>query len=819
MTTVHNQIMKRFLFCLFISFFVLTPDAFSQTQNGYVKTRGRLQKDGSILTGERIPDVIIAFQDRNAVRTRRDGTFQVRIPEGVFSISEVSKDGYTLSDPDVLARQYSVTGTPLVLVMESPDKQMDDRLEAERRIRRTLQKRLDEKTLELDQLKEQNRITAEEYRHNIQSLFNEQADNDRLVREMAERYSRIDYDQLDEFNRRVCALILNGELARADSLIKAKGKIEERASAIKLQQDANTKEEAELKRRSRQLEKSKAMVARNIEDLARDCYSKYEIHKLQHQNDSARYYLEVRASLDTTNVDWQVAAASFINEYLSDFDAALNYYRRGISVSLSKSGDGLELPILYNKVANMYYAKEDFENATAYYDLSLKTFRERGLENTHPMASALLEQQRLFLAQGDFEHAKDCIQRAGEIESHLEKIDSMSFVAVYNAAAVYLRKQGDLRQARDTLIKAYGIVERHAGNRDVARGVIPNNIGTLSTELSEYSMSLNYLESALAFYRSIYDEVHPKIATSHNEIGVLYWRLGKADLALNHIKEAVAIDEKVYGIRHTSTAVDYSNLAAIYGQTQQFDLALEYQERAADIFLTVLGEDSDKYARILSEMGVTYFRMKEYDKALDYLRHSMEIKERILEPDHPTLASTYNNFSVILQMVGKDEESLPYKFKSLDINMKRYGATSEQVATDYSNIASAYMDLDRCDEAISYLNNALDIRLSIFGEKHRDVALMYDGLGSAYGKKGDYQESLRYFFKAAETYKEAQGQENADTALILRKIARTYEHMGDKDKTKKYFRDAYEMAKATLGENHRTTKSILAGLEEVSRES
>ncbi len=814
----HMKTRCHYLLLLATLLFV-SQEAFSQTQNGYVKTRGRLQKDGSILPGERIPDAIVAFQDRNAVKTRRDGSFQVRVPEGVFSISEVSKSGYVLSDPDVLARQYTVSGTPLALVMETPDMHADDRLEAERRIRKTLQKKLDEKTLELDQLKEQSRITAEEYRRRIQSLFNEQADNDRLVREMAERYSRIDYDQLDDFNRQVCALILDGKLAQADSLIKAKGNIEDRFSVIRLQQNANAREEAELKRRSHQLEKSKALVAHSVEDLARDCYSKYEIHKLQHQNDSARYYIELRASLDTTNVDWQVQAGNFINEYISDFDASLNYYRRCIEVSSSKAGDGPELPILYNKMANMYYSLEDFENAAAYYELSLKTFRERGLESTHQMASVLLELQRLYLARGDFKHAEECILQAKEIESHLEKLDSMDLVGVYNAAAVYLRKKGEISQARDTLIRAYGIVERHAGKRDVTRGVIPHNIGALSTALSDYDTSLKYLESALAFFRSIYDEVHPRISASHNEIGGLYYRLGKIDLAISHMKESVAIEEKVYGTHHTSTAVSYNNLASMYNKIRHFDLALEYQEKAADIFLTVLGEDSDKYATILSQIGVTYFGMKEYEKAFECFQHSLEIKERILDADHPDLATTYNNFSVLLQMLGKDEESLPYKFKSLDINMKRYGPKSWQVASDYSNIASSYIDLDRYDEAIRYLNDALDIRQSIWGEKHQDVALVYDGLGSAYGSKGDYQESLRYFFKAAETYSDVEGKENSDTALILRKIAHVYERIGDRDNAKKYYREAYEMAKATLGENHRTTKSILAGLEEVSKES
>ena len=74
------------------------------------------------------------------------------------------------------------------------------------------------------------------------------------------------------------------------------------------------------------------MRARILDDFGADCYNRHEICLLEHKNDSAAYYLELRAAADTLNAEWQNDAGRFIKDYLADYSKALYYYNRILSI-------------------------------------------------------------------------------------------------------------------------------------------------------------------------------------------------------------------------------------------------------------------------------------------------------------------------------------------------------------------------------------------------------------------------------------------------------------------------------------------------------
>ena len=57
---------------------------------------------------------------------------------------------------------------------------------------------------------------------------------------------------------------------------------------------------------------------------------------MQYAHDSAAYYLELRAALDTTQLEWQNDAGTFIDDYLADYDKALSYYQRTMRIALAQ---------------------------------------------------------------------------------------------------------------------------------------------------------------------------------------------------------------------------------------------------------------------------------------------------------------------------------------------------------------------------------------------------------------------------------------------------------------------------------------------------
>lgn len=77
------------------------------------------------------------------------------------------------------------------------------------------QKRLDE----LEKQKAEEDITAEKYRQELQGLQDKYEKYLSLVGDMADRYARTDYDELDSIDYQINLCIENGELDKADSLI------------------------------------------------------------------------------------------------------------------------------------------------------------------------------------------------------------------------------------------------------------------------------------------------------------------------------------------------------------------------------------------------------------------------------------------------------------------------------------------------------------------------------------------------------------------------------------------------------------------------
>ena len=193
--------MKKFIFLSIAVFFGFMFSAQAQTQQGFVKTKGRMV-NGQLVPGQGLKGATVSIKGRTAVLVNNDdGSFSFPIPETQFRVDSLRKNGYQLVDLSSCPRSYEWSANPIYIVMETPDQQLQDKLTAERKIRRNLQKQLQEREDEIELLKEQQKISDEEYRLALQKLYQDQENNEQLISDMAKRYSELDYDQLDEFYR------------------------------------------------------------------------------------------------------------------------------------------------------------------------------------------------------------------------------------------------------------------------------------------------------------------------------------------------------------------------------------------------------------------------------------------------------------------------------------------------------------------------------------------------------------------------------------------------------------------------------------------
>ena len=629
--------------------------AMGQTQQGMAKTKGRLDRNGAVIPGKPLPGVTVKVRGRTAVLSNTQGVFTFPIPGNKYSLEAVKKNGYQLIDPETLSRQYAYSANPLVLVLETPDERADDELANERKIRRNLQRQLMQREDEIEALREENRITQEEYRKQLQELYAQQETSEKLIGKMVEYYSSIDYDQLDDFNRQVSTLILNGELARADSMIIAsKGDINSRVAALRQHQAANADEEAELARRQQVLQQSQAYAQKELADLAQDCRHKYEIHKMQYRNDSATYYIELRASLDTTNVQWQLDAGRYVCEYIADYDQALALYQRACRNAATNS---INEAACLDAIGSVYYFKADYAKALEYCQRALEIRKSVHGEQNIGIANSIAHIGLIHDRNGNSGKAMECMTHALDIAQGLSGGNDLAVASLLGNMGIVHESCGEYAAALDCFNKELGIelAEYGENSPDVARCY--NNIGVAYSASGDYSKAVEAYGKAYGILTNIYGDSHPEVSMNRNNIGVAFARKGEYDTALGYFLEALELSKRAVGENHPSIATRLTNIGGIYYYQGKYGDALECYSQALAILERLLGTRHPSVAEGYYNMGITYCRCNEYDKAIDCYDKAYHIYSTTIGADRPAAAMCLIDKGEALYKQGNNDDA------------------------------------------------------------------------------------------------------------------------------------------------------------------
>ena len=623
--------MKRIvsLLCLFVSVFFYADSV----QQGCVKTRGRTI-NGKHVPGQGLPGSIVSIKDRTAIGVKNsNGTFSFPVTDNHFRVDSVKKKDYVLLDADATSKIYTHTADTLFFVMETPEQILQDKLATERRLRRSLQAKLQAREEELDSLIALQKISQEEYQQSLQKLYAEQSENDKLISDMAERYSTLDYDQMDEFYRQVSYYIEQCEFVRVDSLLKSRGDLDKQI-ALHIQEGKVIKQKEEA------VQQAKKVHQYNNDELAKRCYSYFENFKMQYQNDSAAYYLEQRVQLDPTNTQWLEDLADFLMIYLAQYDKALEYYQKALEIRKQVLGESHpDIALSYYNIGNIYHSQGDYDLALEYYQQSL-AIRKQVYGESHPdVALSYNNIGVVYCTQGDYALALEYYQQS---------------LAIWK--------------------QVYG--ESHP---DVALSY--NNIGGIYVSQGDHALALEYYQQALAIWKQVYGESHPDMALSYICIGVVYCTQGDYALALEYYQQSLAIWKQVYGESHPNVATSYNNIGDVYSAQGDYSLALEYYQQALTIRKQVYGESHPYVATSYNNIGGIFDKQGDYAHALEYYQKSLTIRKQVYGESHPDVATSYNNIGYVYSAQGDYALALEYYQKALAIRKQVYGESHPKLAT------------------------------------------------------------------------------------------------------------------------------------------
>ena len=697
--------------------------AVGQTQNGFVKTRGRIV-NGQHIYGKGLVGATVQIKGRSSVVVRNsNGFFSFPTPEKQFIIQSVKKNGYQLVDADATPKTYSFSSNPIYLVMDIPSQQMEDKLAAERKLRRTLSRQLQQREDEIEQLKEQNKLTEEQYHKALQDLYAEQERSLNLVSQMAERYSKMDFDQLDELNRQVSECIIEGRLTEADSLIKSKGNLITRIDVY------NKHHEANIKAR-KQLEDSEAMELKDREDLAVDCYNQFIIHKLQHHPDSAAYYIEQRALLDTTNVDWLYEAACFIAN-IGNLDKALSMFMTAHLISVSSYQYSVKDGFILKNIAQLYRSKGQayHEQAINYYEMASDAFKRS--ENPeeqmkcYSILSILSFSALEFGDRGEREQYRrdlkaKMLQLQDSVYSSVDALDINNLY--YNFQNIYLSEKNRFaisKKAIDYYERALHQTQSLYGNNSYETAKLFISLGKVYRVLLDSAYHNDKMDSYFDKATSILTEIDSAnllLANLYDERSSFFQERGqyvskdKKDLlkSIDYKIKAVDIWRSLYGDVSLFISDKYQQIAELYSLMEKYSVALEYYFKVHGIVSRIFG-NSNKLSENYGDISTVYEKMGDYDLSIKYLKLQIQFQE---------CAFTNSNSSINGAIINLDTHP----------------------ASCYRRLGDIYFLKEDYTHALEAYKVESEIDLSLRPEKKNPI--FHDGIAKTYLAMKDYSNAF-----------------------------------------------------------------------------
>lgn len=767
--------------CLILILLLTSLISFAQTQQGIVKTRGRMTATGTVIPGTLLSGATVNVRNVSTLVTGNNGSFLFVVPSKIFYLTGVKKQGYILCDNDILGRGYRYSADPFVVVMETPDNTMADRLAAERKIRLILRRQVQEKEDEIETMKAQQKITEEEYNMQLQDLYTSQGNNEKLISEMADRYSTIDFDAMDDFQRQVAFFIQNGELTRADSLLNTKGSMDDRSAELD-RMDAAIKADAEdLAKRQVVHAESLKMKAKALEDFATDCYSRFEICKMLHKNDSAAYWLELRASKDTTNGSWQIECGSFILNYLADYTLAQTYMERVVYLfdndpEYSDNARGASLVNL----ADVYFKNEKYDDAIRLYTEVRNTCKKDSI--TYICATIGLAD-----CYNVIEENNNALKYNLEADSLYTQFDyNIPSIRhrIYDQLGECLCQLGEFQQALKYINLAVNIVEQEESLNDINKIITYNLLAYTYKKTNMFKNAEEYYKKALELAQLIFDDKHPTLATIYNNLGALYYIQNRFEDAFDYLMKAKDADTDRKNTEHYAQTC--SNIAAVYSAIGNSALEEQYETEAYNTRLRIFGEDSTAMIKEYNSLGALYYNKRDYKTAKFYLEKALSIRKKESGGMHPSLFSANSYLGGICMQLGDFEESLVWFQQNLEIAKRYYGEEDPRIALTYNNIGGVYLYLKKYDDAVAYINKSLRIHLSTYGENHADVASDYNGLAQTYMAMGHYGEAITNFNKAIDIRKIVFGSNSIKLKSLYEFLREIYQKL-DKNEEVKYY--------------------------------
>ena len=704
--------------------------AASQVQQGNVRTLER-----PAIASVPLPGVTLrASGDHSAVITDETGRFALTLPGlksgEAYSLQQVRKEGYELVDPGTIGRRYAYSGSsPLSIIMVSTSQLQVEKQRIEDNAYRVAEENYKTRLAGLEAAKKSNEITIEEYRAEIEKLYTSFEKYQSLISSLSDHYARVDYSQLTELEREINICIENGELERADSLLQLAFNPAEFIAGL----DSRIAQAEEI---INEANADLAAVLKQQEKDAEYLYHLYTISLARFDNEKARFYIETRAALDTTNIMWQEEAADFLMEYASDFETALMYTGRELESAIATYGENsYQAARAYFQIAQVYLFTNDvkeLKKAIGYYNKFIDIISS--LENSEVIEtefyiSALIGGANLFYLQLFFDEAEDILNTA--FEAFRSASDAPPFLEAYlwgHLGSVYMANK-KYPEALDANRKAVEIAEKCGLENKPAYIIFLSNYGRICYYRGYYDEALALLEKSIEKSFEIFGVVHPYSLDAYSTMSSVYSRKREHGKAYECSLKALEYTIETYGEGYSQLGLLYSNLYNDCKRIGDTNQAGYYMKKAEEVYYNNLVQCLDEglimnalrnyenavrqlgvenipsFIEKAYEIGIIYETLERADDAKKHYDAMLELMVKNGKQNTPQFALCCEQNGYIKKRNG-NHSSAYYDFLYSYEYYSKVEKLEDRAALMAYEIAYQLYQMKKYEQALEYINNA-----------------------------------------------------------------------------------------------------------------
>ena len=746
----------------------------AQTQQGYVKTLGRPGQKGRALSGVSVK----VKGEHNTVLSKADGTFAMLMKGkrngDPYSLQEVKKGDYELNETGIIGRQYAYSDkVPLTIVMVSSAQLRSDKQRIENNAYKVAEKNYKAKWEQLEKQKKDNAISEEQYRNELVTLQEKFEKYQLLIDGLAEHYAHVDYDNLSDKEQEINICIENGELERADSLIKT---LFDPVEALKRNKEALSRLNSQITAATRIIDKANEDMAAVLKQQEKDAnylYQLYTIALANFDNEKAQKYIMIRAELDTTNMKYQKDAYDFLSESMSDYAGAERIVQRMKHTAVKKYGPNsyavAECLTYFSGLSNY---RGEYDDAIGYAQEALEMCDTTSEAYQEAMVGAYLS-----LAYANSEKAK--IYQKNSDYKTMRFLQDASFG--YGLKAMYACLKWD-NIRKELLGESYYGVATYLFQSALRSGY-------------RTPLYYDYIDQASIYYNKALKEWENvpsclnRVAVCHMQMANIPASKGQENLAVIEYEKAIKVLRNIYGDRHRHIATCLSSMGAITANKGDWKKSLEYYKEAYQIRKDALGENNSETQMLLKSIkeNEAYLRSglpssyevniilndyiskkksyketcdilndmrellkksvdddmtlplllhqtaymvslneKDYERALQAVEHEIEIYESINDTISYDYASACRNAGSLYSTFSKDYSKALISFgKSLLVHKKKDEHPNVGQVALCDSIAHMCLLLEFKDEASNYMLESVDIKAELLGIENPNVNKQY----------------------------------------------------------------------------------------------